>query len=296
MTEALIPLTLADLDLRRSASTLGDREARYLVDLYYSMQDQRKRCANQMLALGAGNEPHAMIQWSTDTFLTVEKSIKGAMESYALAQRPGAWAMSIRGIGPIIAAGLLAHIQMAPWRCVQRTGPKDGCTPEAPHGPGCAPRFTRTAGAVWRYAGLDPTSKWEKGKVRPWNARLKRLSWIIGDMFVKHRNHPSDFYGKLYDQRKVLELERNDAGNFADTARRTLEERAIKDKKLKTTYESGKLPLGRLELRARRWAVKIFLAHYHHVAYECYFGEAPPKPYVIAHLNHAGMIEVPNWP
>jgi hypothetical protein len=32
-----------------------------------------------------------------------------------------------------------------------------------------------TAGHIWRYAGLDPTVRWNKGEKRPWNAGLKVL-------------------------------------------------------------------------------------------------------------------------
>ncbi len=262
------PIALADLDIRRSAATLGAREARYLVDLYYNMQEYRKASGNQVRALDESQEPHVMISWSMATFGTVEKSIKSALQSYAENQRPGDWALSIHGIGPVIAAGLLAHIDA---------------------------KKAKTAGAVWRFAGLDPTVKWEKGKKRPWNADLKRLSWIISDSFVKHRASPKDFYGKIYDARKQLEVARNEAGRFSDTAARTLTERKFKDKKTEKIYESGKLPDGRIDLRARRYAVKIFLAHYHHVAYECEFNEPPPMPYSIAIQGHGHYIGPPNW-
>lgn len=264
----LPPVHLAALDIRRSASTLGLREARYLVDLYYTMQDYRKRSASQMRELGEAFEPNAVIAWSMETFETVEKSIKSALQTYAMSQVPGEWAMSIHGIGPVIAAGLLAHID---------------------------PARTTTAGKLWAFAGLDPTRKWEKGEKRPWNAALKRLAWIIGDSFVKHRNSPKDVYGKLYDYRKALEIERNEAGRFADQAATTLLERNIRDKATRAVYASGKLPDGRIDLRARRWAVKIFLAHYQHVAYEAQFGMPPAKPYVIDRLGHADFIKPPNW-
>jgi hypothetical protein len=56
------------------------------------------------------------------------------------------------------------------------------------------------------------------------------------------------------------------------------------------------LPPARIHRRAVRYAVKLFLAHYHHVAYEVEFGEPPPKPYVIEHLGHVDFIGPPNWP
>ena len=138
--------------------------------------------------------------------------------------------------------------------------------------------------------------KWDKGAKRPWNARLKRLSWIIGDCFVKVHNSEKDIYGHVYKERKMLEVSRNEAGNFSAQAEASLKDRNIKDKGLKECYESGKLPDGRIELRARRYAVKLFLSHYHHVAFEDHFGKAPPSPYNIEHGGHSHFIAPPNWP
>ncbi len=41
------PIERMGRDLRLSSRTLGEREARYLTDLYYQVQDYRKRGANQ---------------------------------------------------------------------------------------------------------------------------------------------------------------------------------------------------------------------------------------------------------
>ena len=287
---------LAGLDVRRSAATMGSQEARYLVDLYYQMQEYRKRSANQCRAIGDA-EPHALIAWSAETFDTVELSIKSALGSYAEAQRPGAWAMSIHGIGPVIAAGLLAHINVNPWKC-QDPGKKgeSRCTPEEPHPhEGCQYRPVRTAGGVWSFAGLNPNATWEKGQVRPWNARLKVLAWKIGDSFMKQRNSDKDFYGKIYAADKARRVAKNDSGGFAELAARALVERKIKDKKLRATYEAGRLPDGRIEQQAQRCAAKLFLSHYFEVAYECEFGERAPGPYSIEVLKHAHYIAPPNW-
>jgi hypothetical protein len=56
------------------------------------------------------------------------------------------------------------------------------------------------------------------------------------------------------------------------------------------------LPPAQIDNRARRYAVKLFLAHLHHVWYETEFGEAPPKPYPIAIMGHAHYIMPPGWP
>src|SRR4029078_13106851 len=80
----------------------------------------------------------------------------------------------------------------------------------------------RTAGHIWRYAGLDPTVRWNKGEKRPWNASLKRLAWIAGESFVKVSGNPDALYGQLYRERKAIEERKNLAGDFADQAAASL--------------------------------------------------------------------------
>ncbi len=55
-------------------------------------------------------------------------------------------------------------------------------------------------------------------------------------------------------------------------------------------------PAERIQLRAQRYAVKLFLAHLHHVWHEIAFGTPPPKPFVIEHMGRAHYIAPPNWP
>jgi hypothetical protein len=177
---------------------------------------------------------------------------------------------SIVGIGPVISAGLAAHIDVT---------------------------RSNTVGHIWRFAGLDPTVEWKKGEKRPWNASLKCLCWTIGESFVKVSGRPDDFYGQLYLQRKQIEQQRNEAGGLADQAARKLERFKIgKDTDAYKAYAAGKLPPAHIHARAKRWAVKLFLAHYHHVAWTMATGTPPPKPYVISILGHADMIMPPNFP
>lgn len=264
--EALRPL---DRDTRSAAATLGDDEARYLVDTYYQLQDFRKATSNQTRALSTAEnpEPHATVGFFAGQFDVLERQVARALDAYSAAQPMGQWARAHVGIGPVIAAGLLAHID------IERAN---------------------TAGAIWRFAGLDPTVRWEKGQRRPWNASLKVLCWKIGDSFVKQQGREGCFYGHLYVERKVFEVARDEQGGNAATAAATLEQRTIRDKALKETYESGHLPAGRLDLRARRWAVKLFLAHYFEEAYRLHHGTEPPLPYAIAHMDHAHRIDPPN--
>lgn len=251
-------------DMVAASRTLGQDEARYLVDAYYSIQEYRKASGNQALALGKSEEPHSVIAWLFDQMEVLENQVRRALDAWSDEHYMGRWAKGITGIGPVISAGLLAHIDIT----------------KAP-----------TAGHIWRFAGLDPTSSWGKGEKRPWNAGLKVLCWKIGESFVKVCNHPADVYGKLYQQRKEYEQRRNDAGELAEQAALALTRKKIgQDTEAYKAYSVGRLPPAHIHARAKRWAVKIFLSHYHAEAYRDHYGVEPPLPYPIAILGHAHHI------
>lgn len=334
------PLKRLTRDLRNAAKTMTPDEARYLVDAYYQMQENRIRSQNQIRA-GLGDEssePHETLGWLLDNTAMLERNIKNALDAYSSAGKTGQWSKSIVGIGPVIAAGLLAHIDITK---------------------------AKTVGHIHRFAGLDSTVKWQNAEEckkwineqlteryvetgqhstpdqefvylaaaywgrnaesllrlsttdfrtkkpvaltnarlasalarRPWNANLKTLCWKIGESFVKVSGNENDFYGKLYMQRKAQEILKNDAGEFKQQAEDKLKRFKIgKDTDAFKAYSSGKLPPAHIHARAKRWAVKLFLSHWHSVAYYEATGTKAPRPYVIEHMGHTDVIETPNWP
>lgn len=290
MLEQLETIQRLQRDIKTAAITLSDSEARFLVDAYYAMQDNRKRESNQVLALGTSGEPHAVLAWLANQSNTLERQIARALDAYSGSKPIGEWSRSIVGIGPIIAAGLLAYIDLEPWYCRNDEAEKS-CRDGEPCSPACGRKRTETVGHIWRFAGLDPTSKWKKGEKRPWNAGLKVLAWKIGESFVKVSGNKDDIYGKVYLQRKEYERVKNEAGDYAAQAAAIVA--SLPTHKQRKIYETGKLPDGHLHARAKRFAVKLFLAHYHEVAYRQKFGSAPPLPYPIAMLGHAHKIEPP---
>ena len=319
------PIVKLTKDLRNASITLGDDEARFLVDAYYQMQHNRLAADGQIRSIKA--EPHAVLGWLSDQNSGLENQIKAALGVYAKNHIAGPWLFGVTGIGPVISAGLLAHIDIE-----QAT----------------------TVGHIWRFAGLDPTMKWtgrEEAKAmveeietidestiaeialklghklenfskavrlfstdkktgqpktvtkavigkaisrRPWNASLKTLCWKIGESFVKVCNHPDAYYGRVYVERKAQETARNEALKFSDQAASILASKRIgKDTDAYKAYSVGKLPPAHIHARAKRYAVKLFLAHLHEVWYTAHFGEPPPKPYPIAVLGHAHYLPPP---
>lgn len=256
----LQPITKLSNDVRRAAITLSDREARFLVDTYYQMQDERIRAEHQLRAATEFDEPHETIRWLSGEWRVLEGEIAKALDWYTRGNHMGVWAREVIGIGPIIAAGLAAHIDITK---------------------------AKTAGAIWRFAGLDPTVRWGKGEKRPWNAKLKTLCWKIGESFVKVSGKPEACYGQAYLERKAYEIERNDSGHNAERAAEILTEKKIgKTTEAFKHLTAGHLPPGQIHARAKRWAVKLFLSHWHGEAYRHHFGKEPPLPYPIAHMGH----------
>lgn len=273
-------------DVRDAAATLSVGEARVLVDLYYQLQDFRIQAGNQDKALTRSEEPHDTIGFFHGQFHQLERDIAKALDTYSHAQPLGAWARQITGVGPVISAGLLAHIDIT----------------KAPY-----------SSALWQFAGLAPDQKYVKGEKRSWNARLKVLCWKLADSFVKQSGRESAYYGHLYLKRKEYEVARNNAvqgpfssvadmeapaadavqvgdrgfyGGNAAAALKTLTEKKVQDPELKARLLSGKLPDGQLDLRARRYAVKRFLVHYWQAGWWLTYGTEPPRAYVFEKLQH----------
>ena len=322
---AMQPVERLSRDLRAAAGLLSRAEARYLVDTYYALQEQRIRAHGVLRS--AGEEPNTLVTYVARQYEVLENDARRALQGYAEGQEAGRWAMRIKGIGPVLAAGLLAHIDVTK---------------------------TPTVGHIWRFAGLDPTVTWQsKDKAaalyaeaagdtpeaklravaaslgqrvetfidfasadakgndrkitaetakaaiarRPWNADLKTLCWKVGESFVKVQGYDDDVYGHVYVERRALEDARNARGEFAEQAAYSLANKRYRaDTVARGEYEAGRLPAARLYLRAKRYAVKLYLAHLHHVMFEVEYGQPPPRPYVIEHLGHTHFIEPPLWP
>jgi hypothetical protein len=244
-------------DALQAAKTLDDNEIRFLVDAYYQLQDYRKASTNQIRSIDQGVDEgpvstggharqHQTLDWLAVQLDTMENQIKRALDVYSQSHEAGPWLRSVYGIGPVIAAGLVSHINIE----------------RAP-----------TVGHIWRFAGLDPTVRWpsreqstayfkgqsideltmasaaaEYGRAaqtliqfashdrtgkpvkmtpttasaalsrRPWNTQLKTLTWKVGQSFMKFSGQAECYYGAVYKQRKAYEIERNVAGNPAIAA------------------------------------------------------------------------------
>lgn len=249
-----VPDIVEKLDHDIPALVASSPQARYALYMrYQQLQKIRVGMLNAAHAAKKREEPAEFFAWLARQLHLLEERLVRVMEESVRAHPAGPWLLSLYGIGPVLACGVLAL-----------------CDKPIPF---------RTAGALWRYAGLDPTRRWQAGEKRPYNARLKALCYNIGDSFCKTSNHVASFYGHIYRSRKAYEVERNQRGAYRDQACDAL--RYTTDPVARQYYEQGLLPPGRLELRARRYAVKLFLSHVQHVLYFLHHQEHPPHPYAL---------------
>lgn len=315
--------------IRAIAKSMPPDAARILVDSYYDSQEDRKRSANQTRAADETEKPHQVVMWLVKQHRAIESRIKIMLDAFSEAQPLGAWARKNRGIGPILASGLLAHIDIT--KC-------------------------KSGSSVWAFAGLDPNVFWEgKDKTskelqriigehiprsytatvadvalacdhfrrrrdtinkhattkagnitwtslvtalarKPWNGALKTLAWKIGESFVKVSGHDDSFYGSLYAQYKAAEVACNTRGEFAKQAEDKLRRFNIGTAtEAYKSYSTGKLPAAHLHARAKRRVVKLFLSHYFEVGYELLHRKPAPRPWAIDQGGHVDYIPPPNW-
>ena len=254
---------------REASEQMPANVARYIVDAYYQAQNHRIRSHQQIVS---EHRDSAIVTRILTDAQRSERTYRTALGRYAAAHTPGQWSLTQKGIGPVIAAGLLAHINIE--QCLN-------------------------VGPLWRFAGLDPSlPRASKGEKRHYNTKLKVLCWKMGESFVKVSGHEDAHYGKVYLIRKEREVARNEMGDFKDQADEILRSKNIgKETDAFKAYSKGKLPPAHIHARAKRYAVKLFLSHWHYVAFESRYGVPPERPYILTQPEHSEhFIMPPGWP
>lgn len=295
----------------------SDQAIRFLVDAYYMIQRDRIRAKHQAETAKAAGETSQLLFNLAKAFLLLEKEVLRSLNEWSFNHPVGSWLHSLTGIGPVLAAGFLSiiDIEQAPvvghiWRfagldpTVQWLGVTKSRALVNAHWTGKEKKCTNELAATLRVAtkrrlpGIEDMTKEAVISTiskRPWNSRLKVLCWKAGDSFVKTCNHRDAYYGKIYLQRKAVETEANDRGDYSELAAAALKEKNYgKTTAAYKAYSEGKLPKARIQLRASRYTVKLFLSHLHHKLYEAKYGKPPPLPYAIAILGHGHYIPPPD--
>lgn len=265
---------------------IRDDEIRNAVEVYYDMQDVRVRTGNRKGAvqrdtikklkecgIDATPETHEVtpvyLECMEFGFKNIETLVTKFLKNYAENHPVGRWMLSITGVGPVIAAAMLAYIDIK--KC-------------------------KAAGSIWAYAGIDgPRKVRTAGKKITWNPKFRVVCWKLGQSFVKVSNRPNDVYGKLYREKKEWYEAKNAMGGFAEKAKKELELKNYgHDTVAYQWYSQGKLPPAHIDAMARRFAVKMFLSHLFELWYEYENGCKPPKPFIEVHKGHVHIIPPPN--
>lgn len=327
-------------DIKAGSQTLGKDEVRFLVDYYYQMQHDRIVTEGRIRAINQSSkdEPHEAIAFIGKQVSTIEENIKKILDIYTKYDPVGIWCRSIIGCGPVIAAGLLANLdvedkptaghfwsycglndQNRPWTGREKTkkiideilGDKKSkdityedfckCCIATQWKPDNLIEAIGKDGKYFFYNADKTEFVFKKEDIinqcakRPYNAKMKVLLWKLGESFVKVSNNPKDFYGKIYQQRKAYELDKNERLEYKEQA--DLKAQIVgKGTEAYKWYSKGMLPPAHIQARAVRKAEQLFLSHLHHVMYVVKYGELPPKPYILTKEGgHAHMINVPNF-
>lgn len=266
----LEPIKRLSRDIKAGGKILTFPEARFLVDAYYTMQDNRIRTAGQIRALSEYDEPNSVIDWLFKQNMVLEKQVASALDMYSRTHPVGQWMRMHDGVGPVIAAGFLAHLDVTK---------------------------VNAAGGFWKFAGLIPTIEWKKGEIRPWNAKLKVLCWKLGESFVKVSGKDTAFYAKEYLEKKAFYIEKNDKGEYQEAALKKAEK--VGKGTVAYKWYSGKqdgipkLPPAHIHSMAKRHAVKMFLSHLFEIMYIAHHGKNPPEIYATAILGHKDYVAPP---
>ncbi len=206
-------------DIREAARKMTRREARFVADAFDARQIGRIRTAHQARTTRDAGEPAEFLDFMLTRDVATEKLLGVALGLFCENDHLGRWMLAQKGIGPLLAGRLIA---LGNW--------------DAPNPAKC-----------FAFAGLDPTKTWLKGQKRPWNARLKRLLYLVGESFVKVSGYDDAHYGQLYRQSKISYWARNVDGAYVEIAR---EERD----RVKPTTEKWKWNQGCFDAeQTRRW-------------------------------------------
>jgi hypothetical protein len=120
-------------DIQEAAQQLSQHEARFLVNAFYRVQHDRIQSHNQAVALRTRAEPTRLTTWFEARYHQLEGQLQRVLDAYSQRLLRGQWLRAQMGIGPVLAGGLLAHLDNQP---------------------------PATVGHWWAFGGYNPTVEW----------------------------------------------------------------------------------------------------------------------------------------
>lgn len=315
-------------EMKTSILKLGNvsrAEIRTLVDTFYQLQDDRKAKTEQIRSIENGADQTGenkqasltILKWIVKHMAAMEAGIKKCLEIICQSSEVGRWLMNTKGIGPVLAAGLLAYFDVDgreyASQFISYAGLNDNNRPWLGREKskkiidevvGDAKDITDdmvieiAKRSQWTYSYLlekaydQEKKKWKKEKltaaiaIPPYNKSAKTLMWKVGKSFWWMMNDPDSMYGRLYSERKIYEMEKNDAGEYDQQAAYILSTKNIdKSTNAYKAYSMGKLPDAHINARCMRWVEKIFLSHLFEEMYRVHYDKIPPRYYTLEHMK-----------
>lgn len=175
---------------------------------YYDVQKMRMELENQLRSFKQGaSEQDAEVVKTTfaDKLRLLEKDIQKYLQEN-IEQEPiyDTWLKNIKGIGPVLGAGLVSWIGRVEPHTITIYDKKTGkpLIDKKTKQPVTKEKGYATISKLWAYSGLKVDNdtgkaiKRKKGEKANYNARLKTLLWKVGESFVKG----GDGYRTLYEQ------------------------------------------------------------------------------------------------
>lgn len=308
-------------DLKAAATLLEPGEVRWLVRYYYDQQEDRIRVAGRVRTLS--HEPNLVIRTLLGERTITESRIKQAMDVYSDVHPTGSWMKSLYGFGPVISAGLLAYVNMDKAQTAGDIWRYAGLDPTirwygmakatalvkeviGSNTPSRGHVTTLSRITSWReefilyyinfLTGSDKITKESlilAMSIRPWCAPLKLLCFKIGECINLFQAKSP--YGPLLRERKEYEQKKNVAGDYRQQAESILSTKNIgKATDAYTYYSNGMLPPAHIQQRVERWTTKLFISHFHSVAWWNKYHTVPPMPVILTKPNHHDYHGIPN--
>lgn len=240
-------------DIYNAAKVIPEREVRYLVDMYYTAQQMRIAVEGKLRSID--EKPNEMLVLFLDMFEEVEKDIQAALDVYTHNSAVGNSFRRVKGIGPVLTAAWLAHVNV---------------------------HIAGNCSKVLSFGGYNPNMVWGKGEKRPYNADLKLVFNKMGRAFVFLSNRNS-YFGQRYKENKKLVEKRNEAGMFAERCAELLRTRNYRtDTNAYKCYKEGKYPPAHVSASARLKTVALCVGVLHREHFRVVFGDYPVDPYLVA--------------
>lgn len=313
-------LTPPTKDIRSAAIDMSNREARFMVEDFYRWVGLAQSSRDHRRILDKENLVNDSIGFMTKQIRNMRDQYRDILDIWSEQFPSAKWAKSIRGVGPVISAGLAAYVDIDKCHNISSLWKYAGQTPNSrpmtlieldvliqqamdQYG-----RDITEDHVIWiaqqvgkdeekllafsksKYRGLTWSKFTRAIRYPTYNKMLKRIMTSTGNCFIKH---PS-LYHDLYMARKHKEIAANALGQYEKVARTQFERFNYQPGTYAyDAYSTGKLPESHIIARAKRHAVKIFLAHYYMVTYYLKYEEMPPDVYALHILQGHKKIHIP---